>query len=191
MDIKSMASGAAMALSMTLLGAGGAHANVTLTYTGNNFTNFSPPYSAADSVSGVMQLAGPLAANLSSAAVTPLSFDFFDGVDHITDGNWVPGFSTIEFTTDNTGKITGWSLNLFASSLDHIITENGGTGVDDDGANAATSQNGYIDDHPGTWTGDVAASVPEPAAWTVLLTGLCGMGAVLRSRRVRTRIPAA
>ena len=90
----------------------------TLTYTGNNFTrinNFGGPsippvpYTTADKITGSLEIAAPLASNLTEAVITPTSFTFTDGVNTYTNGN---AGSDFRFWTNGSGEIIFWHVNL-------------------------------------------------------------------------------
>ena len=63
-----------------------AHADVTYTYTGNDFTNIAGPYTTSESISGTVTLSSALPDNqVTLLTVTPVSFSFMDGIHTITD----------------------------------------------------------------------------------------------------------
>ena len=67
---------------------------ITYTYTGNPFTTASGTYTTSDFVSGMLTLAGPLAANMPLTPVTPIAFSFSDGVQTLTTPPPGPYFSS-------------------------------------------------------------------------------------------------
>jgi hypothetical protein len=97
-----------------------ARANTVYSYTGNDYTVTSdgtPPSGAYDttmSISGSFTLASPLSANLPVTDLTPnvLSFSFFDGRNTITNLNQDPSLTSFTVTTDATGRIDQWLLEL-------------------------------------------------------------------------------
>ena len=87
----------------------------TYVYTGNPFTNVSGRYTTSDFVSGMLTLAGPLAANMPLTIVSPIAFSFSDGVQTITQAN-ASGY-TFSFATGPGGAITpvGGDYSILAS----------------------------------------------------------------------------
>jgi hypothetical protein len=102
---------------------------VTLTYTGNNFANLqssgpttpSDPYTTADKITGSLQIAAPLPANLLNASITPTSFTFTDGIFTFTDGNATN--TTFIFSTNGSGEIVNWIVIIESNTP----TAGGGT----------------------------------------------------------------
>jgi hypothetical protein len=189
MNFRNLATGAALALALALQSSPAAHANVILTYTGNNFTSFISPYTGTDKVTASITLAAPLGDNLSLGPVTPIAFSLSDGVQTIT--NQTPGLidQTFSFATDAMGNISDWFVDVDFSSptgTGDIVT--GGptrpldtAGITNASGNADASNSGM----PGTWPGTTSA-VPEPSTVTVLGAGLLGLG-LLRWRRRQNR----
>jgi hypothetical protein len=103
---------ALLAIATTVLGAVSAKANVTYEYTGLNFEGISGSCTTSDSVTGSVTFSAPLTDNLSLASVIPASFSFSDGLQTLTNTN--PNFtlSLFQFSTDGTGQITGWNIEL-------------------------------------------------------------------------------
>ena len=142
LSIRSLALGG-----LALLLATQASATVVLNYVGQHFTQVSTqgpttppdPFTTADSVSGFMELAAPLGANLVGSVVTPLSFSLFDGVNTFTNANATP--STFLFSTDASGQILHWQINasIFAPADKRSV--------------GFTSQN-YVDDSQTLQVGD-------------------------------------
>src|SRR5258708_6231145 len=105
---------------------------ITYTYTGNTFTTVTDPdYTTSDSVSGMLTLASPLAANSPLSLVTPTSFSFTDGVQLIS--TTVDNIVSIQVGTGPTGEIIIWNIHLF--SIPGVIdTINTGSTVHDLGS---------------------------------------------------------
>ena len=114
---------------LVLLFAAQAGASVILNYAGQNFTTVTltgpgtPPdlYTTSDHVSGSIELAAPLGANLSLSPVTPASFSLIDGVNTITDGN--ASSSVFFFSTDGAGHIVEWHVIVQTKVIDVTVHE--------------------------------------------------------------------
>jgi PEP-CTERM motif len=170
MNFKNLSTGAALVVSLALLTSPAAHANVVLTYTGNDFTSFTPPYTSTDKVTASITLANPLGDNFPLARVTAIMFSISDGVQTITNTNpaAIPEF---EFSTDATGDIDNWFVQVALLPL-IIETSNLSLGTSrDQTSNIVVFADNFGD--PGTWTSTV---VPEPSTWVMLLLGFAGLG---------------
>ena len=155
----------------------------TYSYTGNDFTSVTFPYTTSDSVTGSFTLAAPLADNLTSfTTVTPQSFSFSDGVEGETTTNTSPGVgSEFAFETDATGAITKWEVVVDINSVSNfsISTLNapGVSGVFDQGQHGGGTESGGNTNSPGTW-----AAVPEASTCSMVLVGLTLVAAITRRR---------
>ena len=97
-----------------------AQAQLTYTYTGNNYTflEFEPTpgieYSQEMSVSGSFETANTLGQSFSFKDISNdlVAFSFFDGVNTIT--NETPGvvINTFEVGTDVSGQISDWNIEV-------------------------------------------------------------------------------
>ena len=87
-------------------------ASVTYSYTGNLYNRFSTPssYDNSMAISGTIELNAPLDANLNLESVTPLNFNFSDGLNTISSDNAT--FSSFKFITNSVGEITGWDFGV-------------------------------------------------------------------------------
>jgi hypothetical protein len=117
---------AAMACIFAGLTASAAEA-ATYTYTNGLYTTASPhtagdctpvggctDYTLTESVTGSFTTAVPLAANLSLAPATPLSYSFSDGVNTIADSQAGARIAEFDVSTDNAGNVTSAQIFLEA-----------------------------------------------------------------------------
>jgi len=156
-------------------------ADTVYTYTGNNFTLLDgASYSTSDKISGSVDLATPLQTNLYVDPVTPVSFSFSDGSHLFSDVN---STAFLGFSTDASGKIIGWDLAIYDSSL-VIFTENVGQYVFDSAYNLATGSDAFNFNEPGLWTASNTSPVPEASDFALLATGALGVAGVLRRRLI-------
>jgi hypothetical protein len=123
-----MKSSTAAAIACIFAGlATGAAEAATYTYTSGLYTAVLPhaaadctpvggctDYTLTESITGSFTTAIPLAANLSFAPVTPLSYSFSDGVNTIADSQAGARIDEFEVSTDNAGNITGVQIFLMA-----------------------------------------------------------------------------
>ena len=166
-----------------------ARADVTYTYTGNDFTTFSSPttYTTSDSVTGSITLTSALADNISSfinqPAASIVSFSFSDGQQTITNANAT--LSQFDFETNSSGDITYWQLVVGIGSVfeDSIGTSNApGIAVVDQGVMDYDNDAADNFNDPGTWTtGSASTPVPEPGSLVLLGTGLAALAASFRA----------
>jgi hypothetical protein len=174
-----------------------------LDYQGAAFTNVTvsgnttfPDVLTLPSVEGDVTLSAPLAANLNSATVVPVSFSFnpfllnTDIYQHICCGS-----ASFVFSTNNAGAITGWNVDLSLtiagtnspSSNTIVLGPSGDTysGWGSYGScnNPQGCYGGLQESNttPGVWT--TQAPEIDPASAASGLTLLLGGLAVLRGRR--------
>jgi MYXO-CTERM domain-containing protein len=165
------------------------HATV-LSYTGNVFTTFDAPYTGTDKVTASITLAAPLADNLNLASVTPLAFSVSDGVQTITDKTAI-GSTRFEFSTDSSGNIIDWSIDVATGGGNLITTLDLPASLmippEDQGETVINSivktGNSFS---PGTWTSS-ASPVPAPPIGAGLGTGLLSVGLLWLWRRRQNR----
>lgn len=101
-----------------------ASAAALLSYTGEAFTSFhyegdlpSDVYGTADSVTGQLVIAAPLGPNLVGGFVTPLAYQFSDGINNIIGNADDPEIESFQFWTDSSGSIVNWAVNIFDWSV--------------------------------------------------------------------------
>jgi len=161
-------------------------ASVIYTYTGADFDQCvigqSTACTPSGSVTGTMEFVSPLSANLSGSAVTPDAFSFSDGTGTITDSNWDSVWGGFLVTTDASGNLTGWAINIFDTTdtfsiyvaRPPIYVYSGSTtcpiGDLINGCTNATTLSATTD---GTMS---VTTVPLPAALPLLATGLGALG---------------
>jgi hypothetical protein len=156
-----------------------ANANVILTYTGNDFTTFTSPYTGTDKVTASITLASPLGDNLNLTPVTPLTWSLSDGEQTFTNASDLEG-SPFRFSTDSTGTITLWNVGTTDGMNGEISTQNEPTVRDfaefrDFLGSASTAT-------PGTWTSAVQP-VPAPPLSNLAAFGVLGLAFLWRSGR--------
>jgi len=155
-----------------------ASATAMYTYTGNDFTIVTSPYTTSMSVTASMTLTNPIGPNQTNVDEVPnlIALSMFDGVQTINLST--PSVAPIAtFTTNSAGNITNWDVELPVSLQFHIIyTENDSTLVQDAGQlfNGAAGANSS---QPGVWT---LVSVPEPSSVVLLAVGLVAMAGARR-----------
>jgi len=171
----------------------------TYTYTGNNFTYATGPYTKSDAVSGYLTLQYPLGDNLDllNQAGFVSAFSFTDGVQTLTQNNAYVGLA--QFSTNSSGAITGWDLNFVSDShLSNIYTYyyyyspyNYYPSRDGGGSYDAYLGEGIHDGLHGTMTPvttDVGA-VPEPSTWAMMILGFAGVGFMAYRRKSKPAFP--
>src|ERR1700679_2629755 len=100
---------------------GAATAQVTYDYSGSNFTSVKGLYATTDSVQGSLTLSSALAANLSGATIAPSAFSFSDGVGTITNSSVGIFNNYFIVSTNSTGQITAWHINLLLFSPGRVF----------------------------------------------------------------------
>jgi hypothetical protein len=150
------------------------------TYTGNDFTSGSGPYTTSDKVTGSVTFSAPLGDNFAgNASATMLSYNFSDGVGPQNIGGTQPVFpngGTFTFGTDSSGAIVSWNVDLLVF-LPPNRTETKGIQTENDSANVIDTGNldvesgfvgvGSVSGSPGTW---VETIVPEPSAGALFVS---------------------
>ncbi len=148
------------------------------TYTGNDFTSATSPYTTSDSITGELTLSSALAGGLTNEDVTAdvTSFDFFDGVNPYDSADGA-GLVTFQVSTDSQGDITDWIV-FAISQYGEMRTCDGGTGIfgcgsaidiSYDGASGSTPSN---QSDQGTWLATAVSDAPEPSSFGLLALGI-------------------
>jgi hypothetical protein len=183
----------AFALAFALAPVDSARAAVVYDYEGAALSaNAHAPFTTSDNVTGTITFATPLAANLKLQAVNVVSFSFAAGVEIMTSAIYNPNFSRFNFSTDAAGNITAWDIVVAAGGLGQINIENFnsviGPNVGDQatvGANNFPPGTAFALNHTaGEFT--IAAAVPEPSTWAMMILGFCGLGFVAYRRKAST-----
>jgi hypothetical protein len=172
-------------------------AAVIYTYTGNAFDSFSSPssYDSSMMVTVTLELPSKLEPNLNGVDVVPLSFDFNDGVQNISEANATE--ATFNFSTDATGAITEWFVRAVIDfpflppepndTSSSINTTKGTFSGNDFGGTvtcldfdciSSINDFGTVVSNPGAWS-----VVPIPAAVWLFGSGLLGLIGVARRRK--------
>jgi hypothetical protein len=164
-----------------------AKADTIYTYTGNPFNKFSAPQFACPpicNISGSFTLANGLGPDFGSPpfgfdTITPLSYDFTDGVNSFTESNSTILFFSIG--TDINGIPDAWNIAFQESPSSPLLIirtsfypsfAEDATFIGQGAPSAAEIANS-----PGSWT---VKSVPEPPAFLMFETGLLGLAAMVR-----------
>ncbi len=184
---------AASALALALIPAESANAAVTYTYVGPNFNVLVPDasvsthFTTSDHITGTVTFSAPLAANLplTSEIANLTDFTFSAGPETLTKAT-ANFLTTFEISTDASGNITGWLINIGKGGYGSLFLE-GGDGTPRDQAVLSPTERGQINGQ-GTFT---QAAVPEPASWALMIGGLGLTGAALRRRARKTTVAFA
>jgi hypothetical protein len=177
---------------LTLGVAQSARADTMYTYTGQAFSYRGGP---GTQVTGSFTVSSPLGSSTTqtltpaSLGGTITSYDFTDGSTVWDLGNYVGvsgglnPFDNSQFsiTTDASGKITSWFLNIYSpvGLITTCNTCNSGGAYDD--TSVFYNYDGYNFNSPGTWS-DPPAAMPEPTSGLLLTTGLLGLGIMVLRR---------
>jgi hypothetical protein len=190
---------AAFALAFALAPVDSARADVVYEYVGANFTHANAPFTTADKVTGTITFATPLAANLNLAAETPVAFSFTAGVETVTSATYNPNFGRLNFSTDAAGNITAWDIQVAFGGGGQINIENFNSIIGPNvGDQAAVGAFFTGPKDPSNASGKnlvageftIAAAVPEPSTWAMMILGFCGLG-FMTYRRKASALSAA
>jgi cyclophilin family peptidyl-prolyl cis-trans isomerase len=167
------------------------------TYDGKPFTsvvdgpNIDGSYTTSLEVDGSFSVNGSLQANLSNQDITGLvqTFSFKDGRGSITEANNDDAKTQFFVSTDASGNITAWKINLStpapsAGQQSHRILASNSilgdlgqiTQCNNDGCASPYNESAYVRGNFGTWTTDISSAVPEPSTWAMMILGFAGVG---------------
>jgi hypothetical protein len=159
-------------------------ADITLTYTGQDFTQLIGVYTGSDKVTATITLMDPLGDNLDLEPVTPSSYTFSDGQQTISSAD-SPSITDFDFSTNATGDITGWFIDvgLAGDDANFISASNtpGPGGVGDTGILDSIENNSAENFVAGKFT-VTTTGVPEPPTVAMLGVGLLGLSLLWRRR---------
>jgi len=161
-----------------------ARADITYTYTGNDFTTATGAYTTSDFVSGYFTLASALGDNLVLASETPATYSFSDGVQTISSLS-PPTDVTFEISTDASGNIDAWFINLEnPSPLNQISTQTSPNQEDlgSSGGSEGFNLFGTVSESQWVESGASTSPVPEPNMSWLLFGVLTGGWAMMRPR---------
>jgi hypothetical protein len=174
---------------LILCAAAFAKADTTYSYVGNPFTEYvSESCTAPCSLTGSFEVASPLAANLVLAKVTPVTYFYTDGTRPISPAN-DGGFAFFNISTDATGMIDGWDIELgnpFPTTAKIISLSPGGIEADNETYDESGPHGfvpfGFEDNMTaGVWTiSTTSTGVAEPSSLALLAFGLCGFTLALK-----------
>jgi PEP-CTERM motif len=157
-----------------------AHADSIYTYTGQDFTFATAPFTTGDFVSGSFTTTTPLGDNLNDAFIIPASFSFNDGVDTLNNTNG----SVADFfiSTNASGAIVDWTIDVTA--LGELIEITGGPkSAGDDGDIGTAAEGVGVNNVSGAFTSSAPTSVtPEPSTFALLGTGILGVAGMMRRK---------
>jgi hypothetical protein len=153
----------------------------TYTYTGNDFTPTVPPYpsgpyTTSDSVQGSFTIA-TLGDNLAFGTITPLTYNFSDGVFNLNQSNST--VNQFQVGTGGDGLPNTWCINVnvaVGNSYLETLHGCGFFGTIDDGNDYDGSVLvgfGAVGVDSGVWSAALDTSnVPEPSSLAMLATAL-------------------
>jgi hypothetical protein len=180
---------------LTALSAGtsSAYADTIYTYTGNDFTSASDPYTFSESITGSFTVTTPLASGFAGN-IGPLiqTYSFFVG-NEVASSTTTGGFISIFYVaTDSSGQIINWRFTVGGlidgnQEFEFIVDNDpanlfniGFAGVTDQVSNTVAGI-GFNANSPGTF--ETVSAVPEPSTWAMMILGFLGLGLVAYRRK--------
>ncbi len=159
-----------------------AQASTIYSYTGQDYTSATVPYTTTESVTGSFTLSTPLAANLQDGSVTPAAFSFSDGVQTLTDTTAL-SYSFGDLSTDSIGNITSYDIqiNNLTDGFMKLSGVGGGLSGDTVRLTLGDSGNNTVAGKFST-NGDTMTVTPEPSSIALFGTGLLGLAGVMKRR---------
>jgi hypothetical protein len=185
---------AAVALAFAVTPVERARAEVTYNYVGQDFLANNAPFTSSENITGTISFAAPLADNLTfvfgstTSNVTPASFSFTGGPLTLASPNFTPSFTEFQVATDSNGNITSWAIVIGLGGGGQINIDNVTSGIQDIGDQVAMGSVSDRNNVAGQFT--IAAAVPEPSTWAMMLLGFFGIGAMTYRRRKSAMLAA-
>jgi hypothetical protein len=185
MKTKNVLCGLAIAVVLQFGVLAGSAQTYTYTYTGNDFTSVTGPYTTSDKVTGSIAFSAPLGDNYEgNPLATLLSYNFTDEVgpqnvagSTLGGGLGFPYVMESTFGTDSSGDIVSWNFSVVAFLSFFSPPETKGIQTENDPGNVVDSGNidtafgytgvGSVPSDPGVW---VETVVPEPSVGTLFVS---------------------
>jgi hypothetical protein len=173
-------------------GASSLKADVTYTYTGQDFTDVygSDPYSTSDHLSGWISEPTALTPGEHDYVGILPDFSFTDGRYTIDSAN--SGFSLLSLFVEPSGQIDTWFFIFDATDAVFGSCESVqsffdcSSGVQDFTFDQVSNSGGDNSDSPGTWT---QGAVPEPASALLFVSGMMGVMGLVRITKRKVATP--
>ena len=127
---------------------GPACADVVYTYTGNDFTSTTSPYTTDEYVTVTMDYASTLQPNLVDSAVTPVSWSFSDGVNTAINSTSGCILTAHTVSTNASGQITSWSFGEFDTDSSSDTPAISTTNTEDIAYAGSATQTGSVSGAP-------------------------------------------